>query len=245
MAFVQSSRADRVRGALIAITLQAIIGYALIAGLAVGFPKAVTETLETFTVLPAAPPPLPEKIKPHRVVSKKAEGAASPPNLRSKATELVAPPPIVPPPVPTIVAAEKPGIGNQATSGNAEVRGPGTGSGGIGNGTGSGRYGDGDGNGGREIPPRQIKGRIKDSDWPHELSDEGIGGRVSVRYVVTVAGRATDCEVTRSSGSRELDLLTCRLIEERFHFKPSLDEEGRPVESMILQNHDWVNGLNQ
>ncbi|MEG3085894.1 energy transducer TonB [Sphingomonas sp. PB4P5] len=246
MAFVQSSRADRLRGAVIAIVLQGLIGYALIAGLAVGFPQAVTETLDTFNVLPPPPPPPPEKIVPNRVVSKKAEGAASPPNVRSKATEIVAPPPIVPPPLPpTIVAAEKPGVGNQATSGNADVPGPGTGSGGVGNGTGSGRAGDGDGNGGREIAPRQIKGRLKDSDWPHELADEGIGGRVSVRYVVTVDGRATDCEIARSSGSRQLDLLTCRLIEERFHFRPSLDGNGRPVESMIIQNHDWVNGINQ
>ena len=246
MAFVQSSRADRLRGAAIAIALQGLIGYALIAGLAVGFPQAMTDTLDTFNVLPAPPPPPPEKIQPNRVVSKKAEGAASPPNLRSRATEIVAPPPIVQlPPPPTIVAAEKPGIGNQATSGNADIPGPGTGSGGIGTGTGNGRYGDGDGNGGREIPPRQIKGRIKDSDWPHELSDEGIGGRVSVRYVVTVDGRATDCAIARSSGSRQLDLLTCRLIEERFHFTPSLDARGRPVESMIIQNHDWVNGINQ
>jgi protein TonB len=245
MAFVQSSRADRFRGAAIAIALQGLIGYALIAGLAVGFPEAVTGTLQTFTVLPPPPPP-PEKLVPHRVVSKKAEGAASPPNLRSKATEIVAPPPIVRlPPPPTIVSAEKPGVGNQATSGNADIPGPGTGSGGVGNGTGNGRYGDGDGNGGQEIPPRQIQGRIKDSDWPHELSDEGIGGQVSVRYVVTIGGRATECEVTRSSGSRQLDLLTCRLIEERFHFRPSLDRAGRPVTSMILQRHDWVNGLNQ
>jgi protein TonB len=244
MAFVQSSRADRVRGALIAITLQAIIGYALIAGLAVGFPQAVTETLETFTVLPAPPPPPAEKIKPHRVVSKKAEGAASPPNLRSKATELVAPPPIVPPPVPpTIVAAEKPGIGNQSTSGNAEVRGPGTGSGGIGDGTGSGRYGDGDGDGGREIPPRQTKG-MKRGDYPSDLSDAGIGGTVGVRYVVTAAGRATQCRITRSSGSRALDVRTCELIELRFRFKPSLDEDGRPVASVLVHDYSWINELN-
>ncbi|MEN2785062.1 energy transducer TonB [Sphingomonas qilianensis] len=246
MAFVQSSRADRIRGAIIAIVLQGVIGYALIAGLAVGFPQAVTETLQTFTVLPPPAPPPPERIVPHRVVSKKAEGAASPPNLRSRATELVAPPPIVPPPVPPlIVAAEQPGVGHQATSGNADMPGPGTGSGGVGNGTGSGRAGDGDGDGGRETPPRQINGRLKDSDWPHNLADEGIGGRVSVRYVVTVDGRATDCEIARSSGSRQLDLLTCRLIEERFRFKPSLDAAGRAVESMIIQNHDWVNGINQ
>lgn len=244
MAFVQSSRGDRIKSGAIAITLQGIIGYALIAGLAMGFPQGMTETLHTFTVLPAPSPPLPEKIVPHRVVSKKAEGAASPPNLRSKATEIVAPPPIVPPPLPpTIVAAEKPGIGNQATSGNADIPGPGTGSGGVGDGTGSGRYGNGDGNGGREIPPRQTKG-IKRGDYPSDLSDAGIGGTVGVRYVVTVAGRATECEVTRSSGNRALDMRTCELIELRFRFKPSRDEDGQAVQSILVHDYSWINGLN-
>lgn len=241
MAFTQSGQ-DRIKGALAAIVVQMALGYALISGLAVGSPQAVQETLQTFnlSIPPPPPPPPKEKLAPNRIVSRKAEGAASPPNLRSRATELVAPPPVILPPPPPIVAAEKPGVGNQATSGNAAVVGPGTGSGGQGDGTGSGRFGNGGGNGGREIPPRQTKGRLKYSDWPHRLSDAGIGGTVSVRYDVTIAGRATDCEITRSSGNDELDALTCRLIEERFRFKPSLDERGRPVQSTIVQNHSWI-----
>lgn len=245
MAFAQSGQ-DRIKGALAAIAVQVAFGYALISGLAVGFPHAVRETLQTFnlSIPPPPPPPPKEKLRPHRVVSREAEGAAAPPNLRSRATEIVSPPPIILPPPPPIVAADKPGVGNQATSGNADIVGPGTGSGGTGDGTGSGRFGNGGGNGGREIPPRHTKGRLKNSDWPHDLADAGIGGTVSVRYVVTIAGRATDCEVTRSSGSNELDALTCHLIEERFRFKPSLDDRGQPVESVLIENHSWINGLN-
>ena len=242
MSFAQSGKEDRVRGAILAIVVQVGLGYALIAGLAVDFPRVAQESLAAFNLLPPPLPPPPEKLVPHRVVSHKAQGAASPPNLRSKATEVVAPPPVIPPPVPPPVpAAEKAGVGNQATSGNADIPGPGTGSGGQGDGTGNGSFGDGDGDGGQEIPPRQTKGEISRSDWPFDIAEAGIGGKVSVRYVVTLDGRATNCVVTQSSGNRELDGLTCRLIEERFRFKPSRDAKGRKVVSAIEQDHYWIN----
>ncbi|MEG3124633.1 TonB family protein [Sphingomonas sp. GB1N7] len=242
MSFAQSGKEDRVRGAILAIVVQAALGYALISGLAVHFPQVAREGLAAFNLLPPPPPPPPEKLVPHKVVSRKAEGAASPPNLRSKATGVVAPPPVIPPPLPPpIPVAEKPGVGNQATSGNADVVGPGTGSGGQGDGTGNGRSGDGDGDGGLEIPPRQTGGGIGRGDWPFDIAEAGIGGKVSVRYLVTVGGRAANCVVTQSSGSRELDVLTCRLIEQRFRFKPSRDANGRKVESQIVQDHYWIN----
>ena len=37
-----------------------------------------------------------------------------------------------------------------------------------------------------------------------------------------------------------LDDTTCRLITERYHFRPSLDPAGRPVRSQIVEDHSWV-----
>ena len=67
-----------------------------------------------------------------------------------------------------------------------------------------------------------------------------IGGTVSVIYTIEPDGRATHCEITRSSGSAELDDTTCRLIERRFVFEPSRDRAGRPIRSTMEQNHEWV-----
>ncbi len=222
-----------------AVLLPGVVGYALLNGLVVPLPAAVSDALKVFDAAPPPPPPPEEKVKPRPSASRKPEGAASPPNLKSKATEVVAPPPVVPVVPPPVVVAEKAGVGAQATAGASDVRGPGTGSGGIGNGTGSGGYGDGDGGGGEETPPRWRKGRLKDSDYPREAAETGIRGRVSVRYLVQTDGRVSRCRVTRSSGSRELDDLTCRLIEERFRYDPSLDAAGRPVESTIVEDHEW------
>ena len=63
---------------------------------------------------------------------------------------------------------------------------------------------------------------------------------MSVRYRVGTDGRASDCVATRSSGSRALDDLTCRLIEQRFRFAPSRDRTGRAVRSIIVEDHSWM-----
>ncbi|MBW8852721.1 MAG: TonB family protein [Xanthomonadales bacterium] len=135
-----------------------------------------------------------------------------------------------PPPPPTVIvplaipAPAAPGIG-------------GTGSGGAGNGNGGGGGAGGAGDG---TPPQRIGGGISDRDYPRELSDAGISGTVSVRYRVGIDGRARDCIVTRSSGSAALDAHTCALIERRFRFRPSRDADGRPVPSIIVENHSWI-----
>jgi protein TonB len=234
-----SRRPDRIRAGVATVLIHLLLGYALLTGLGVPVTQKIGEVMQ---VIDLAPPPIPrEKIEPNPKRSIKREGRASPPNLKARATEIVLPPPIVPPlvPPPQVVTAKVAGAGAAAASGNAAVVGPGTGSGGIGNGTGSGGAGDGDGDGGDETPPRLRKGRLKNSDYPSSAGEAGVEGTVSVRYLVGVDGRVSECEVTRSSGNAELDRTTCRLIEERFRYDPSRDAQGRPVPSLIVENHSW------
>ena len=141
-----------------------------------------------------------------------------------------------------MVVAPKPFTQNDPTSGSAVVRGPGTGAGGSGDGFGSGGDGDGDGSRGRdagETTPRFLRVRMSTSDLPEELFVTGFNGTVGVRYVVDRSGRVPYCEVTRSSGNATVDAITCRLIRERFRYRPSRDAAGRPVESTIVENHTW------
>ena len=231
-------RQDRTVAALIAGGAVTALMYLLALGLAIG-PHGVTErALKVFGVEPP-PPPRPEKpVPPHRP-SYRPSGKAAPPNLRSRATEVAAPvPEVVTPPPPPVVVAPKPFEGADASQGAADVAGPGTGAGGAGDGTGAGGFGGGDGAG--DVPPRQIRGRIKDSDYPREASEQGAGGVVGVRFVVAIDGRVPRCQVMRSSGSRALDDTTCRLITERYRFKPAHDARGRPFQSVIVQNEEWV-----
>jgi protein TonB len=86
----------------------------------------------------------------------------------------------------------------------------------------------------------QIAGAILPSDYPRALRDRGIGGRVGVVFTVGASGRVTACSVTRPSGVADLDALTCRLIRERFIYRPSTDAQGRPIADQVEGEHDWV-----
>ena len=245
--YLESNPRDRVRAAAPALVVHALLALLILRGLGVVTGLPAPEILKLVNVTPP-PPPVPE-VHPPRTPdpSSRREGAAAPPGLESRPTEIVAPPPVLPPP-PAIPAAPVAGPGSAPTSGATPFPGPGTGAAGVGNGTGSGRFGngpgngldgDGDGRGGGYSPPRRIRGRISDRDYPAAVGEAGIGGTVSVIYAIEPDGRATDCRITRSSGNRALDATTCRLIEERFRFEPSRDRNGRPVRSRMVQDHYW------
>lgn len=232
-----ADRQDRAVAAFVAAALVALILWGLIVGLAVGAGHVTESALKLFGVAP--PPPPVEHSPPPKVHNYRPAGAAAPPNLRSKPTEIVAPKPeVVLPVTPPVTTAPVAADGVQASAGAADIAGPGTGAGGEGNGFGAG--GDGDGDGAGDVPPRQIGGRIRDADYPREADDQGASGLVEVRYVVDEAGRVPKCDVVRSSGSRILDDTTCRLIMERFRFRPAHDARGRPFASRIVQRHFWT-----
>ncbi|MEA3002985.1 MAG: periplasmic protein TonB [Sphingomonadales bacterium] len=237
---------DRIKAVLAAALFEGALAYALLVGLGVRPPTAVSDPLQLVGLLPERPLPPQKKIVPPPKRTPQKEGAASPPNLRAKPTEIVVPPPPpMPLPVPPpIAAAPIAGPGSAPSAGAADIRGPGTGSGGLGNGTGSGNGGNGGGGGGTGdgTPPRWLKGRVKDSDYPPGARQAGIGGTVAVRYAVEIDGHATACAVIESSGNAELDQTTCRLIEKRFRYRPATDSRGRPVRTFIEEDHTWVAG---
>jgi protein TonB len=241
---------DRLRSAAGVALLHALIGYVLLTGLGYGPSAAVPEALKLFNVAEVPPPPPPAKParpdvekKTRKAKPKNAEGAASPANLRNTPTEIVAPPPEirlpVPPPIPVAPVA---GQGTAMAAGAANVPGPGTGSGGVGNGLGSGRFGNGTGGGGgggRPTRARWLSGSIGGSDYPEGPYRSRIGGIVHLRFTVAPTGRVSDCTVTRSSGSRELDAVTCRLILRRFRYRPARNAEGYPIPSTVVGEHVW------
>jgi periplasmic protein TonB len=231
------TRQERIGGAAIAALIQVGLGFLLLSAFGVKLPgKEARDAINLFAVTP--PPPPPDPIEHHLEAHPKHAGKASPANLHAKPTEVVAPTPVVPlPPLP-MIAAPVAGTGTLARAGAANVKGPGTGAGGIGNGLGSGNGGNGDGDDG-ETPPEQIKGRIKDSDYPRAAAEASASGTVSVKFRVNTDGRPSDCQITHSSGNAALDSTTCALILQRFRYKPSLDADGRPVVSYLVEDHSW------
>jgi protein TonB len=195
------------------------------------------EVVEIFDVT-EPPPPKEEAVvepvpAPQQDEPKEEESAASPKNIRSQATPVVAPKPPIALPIPQpMPVTQTPNTGSDRTQGASNVVGPGTGAGGVGTGTGSGRSGSGTGGGGSggiATRPAVIRG-ITNRDYPEDVSRYWPqGGAVFVAVRVLPNGRATDCKINRSIGVPAIDQWTCRLVEQRAVFRPATDASGRPV----------------
>lgn len=242
MSFDNLWRHHRAKSIIAAIAIHLLLGYALISGLGGEVVRQASESLKTFTieqpVPPPPPPPPPVTPKPDA----KEEGAASPPNIESEASAVVAPEPVVqlPVPPPPITAAPEPKQGTDRTSGASDIAGPGSGAGGIGNGTGSGNGGDGAGSGG--FPPTQarlVSGRITPKDYPPSAARARVEGIVGANLYIGRDGRVTRCVVKISSGNQALDDTTCRLIIQRFRYEPARGTDGRPTSDIVGWEQRW------
>ena len=60
-----------------------------------------------------------------------------------------------------------------------------------------------------------------------------------MRFRIETTGRVTRCRVTRSSGDTMLDATTCRLIEERFRFRPATNAAGETIASDYGWRQRW------
>ena len=183
--------------------------------------------------LPSGPPPV-VRIPVPTTRRSAARKAPAPANLRNEPTDIVAPPPVIRPTPSLVVVAPIAGSGAAPSAGAGDRPGAGTGAGGLGEGRGAG----GDADEGDYVPPRLTRGRLKFSDLPPNLRGVALGV-VAIRYRVQADGRVTDCVVTASSGSRELDDVTCQLVEKRFRYAPSRAPDGRPVGSIVEDTYGW------
>ena len=244
MAALERDRKDRLKSAAAVAAFHTLLGYALVTGLGVRIGIPQSDDLKLFDIRPELPPPpVPQEIAPAEKQAEKREGAASPPNLESKSTPVVAPPPEVKLEIPSpIIAADKPSpiIGSDPTAGAADVAGPGTGSGGIGTGTGSGGSGTGPGGGGGGRPAARVRGGFTARDYARIAGPLVLQGTVDVRYTIQADGHVTDCTVTRSSGHLRLDRATCEIIEDRFRYRPAQDDAGRPIASTKKTSFSWT-----
>jgi len=99
-------------------------------------------------------------------------------------------------------------------------------------------------------PPRftpksaQPKGRPGDwvttNDYPSRALREEREGTTGFRLTVGPDGRVTNCEVTSSSGSPDLDSATCDNLRRRARFTPGTDGEGNPTTSTYSSRTRWV-----
>ncbi len=249
MAYGDGDRtADRIKSGAAVALICLLVGWGLMTGLRTDFSQQLEDAFDlvAFDVTPprpeVEPPPPPPRKEPSK--AENPEGAAAPKNLKSKATQVVRPEPkIVLKTKNDITSAKKAGEGDDKSQGASDRPGPGTGAGGVGTGTGSGTSGSGTGGGGSGAgwgPARKIAGDITNAkDYPRQRRDLRNGKSVRVRFTVLTSGRVSNCRVIRPSGSPEDDQITCRLIEQRWRYRPARDQNGQPIESEDVWTQYW------
>jgi len=204
--------------------LHALVGYALLAGWGRIAIKRATES--PLVVVNVMPPPPPERPPPKAREPDRRKAAPAAPKRAAPAKPAPVPVPIAPAPVPLVpVAPAAPPRGGGGTVG-------GSGSGGGGEGTGEG--------GGEGISPaRQTGGRFRNSDFPASAR-AARRLRIGVRYEIGPTGHVDRCEVIDPSGYPEVDAMTCRVIVDRYRFKPARDARGTAIREVREEDYSWV-----
>lgn len=78
------------------------------------------------------------------------------------------------------------------------------------------------------------------SDYPSPALREGREGVTGFRLAVSANGLPTECAITASSGSSDLDAATCANILRRARFRPALDAKGEPTSGSFSSRVRWV-----
>ena len=221
---------ERVVALAAVVVVQAALAIALLIGLRVDVRRSA-DVVQRLVAITLAKPPPPQSVRPSQRAAR--PDSAAPKAEAEKIGGSPGPQPAHAPPSVAPIVAIKP---TTAPSGGGIGAGPALGSGAGGGPDGSG-YGAGEG-GGTDLV--QIAGEITPRDYPRRLRDRGIGGVVGIQFRVEPTGLVSRCSVTSSSGVPELDALTCRLIVQRFRYRPGTDRYGRPVADNIEGEHEWI-----
>jgi len=216
--------------------LHVLVGYALTSGMATVLIPSTVEP-EALTVIeltpPVAPEPPPEPPPPPKQPEAERQGggpvAPRPPSPAPKIENI--PIPALPAPRPVILQVPPIATAGAVEAGEGEAGG---GTGGEGTGSGSG-VGTGEG----FTDARQTKGRFRNSDFPPSARSAGRV-RIGVRYAVVPSGHVEQCEVIESSGWPEVDAMTCRVITERYRFRPARDGQGVAITKVMEEDYTWT-----
>lgn len=91
-------------------------------------------------------------------------------------------------------------------------------------------------------PPEPVGAEpwLNSGDFPLGAINKGGAGLVLYRLDVDEKGKATGCHVQASVGDEAYRQATCVALEQRAHFKPALDAQGKPVRSFFARKQGWT-----
>lgn len=87
--------------------------------------------------------------------------------------------------------------------------------------------------------PKGIASIFTTDDYPSSAVRNDEQGTSGVKFWVTKDGKARDCEIVESSGSKVLDQKTCSIIVLRSLFEPARTTSGEAVDSIGYSRIRW------
>jgi protein TonB len=209
----QQMSGNKITALIVVALLHVVVGYALISGLAYSAFKKIKEVATAVKIDPDKPPPPPPP-------PPKTDTPPPPP--------IVAPPPPIqlnfaPPPIQAVSTPPPPSPAPPPVVALPPPPSP--------------------------PPPRFTpkgatpKGRpgdwASDNDYPTRALQLGQEGITGFRLTLGNDGKVTNCEITKSSGSPELDKTTCDLMRRRARFTPATDGDGNPTSGSYVSSVRW------
>ena len=80
---------------------------------------------------------------------------------------------------------------------------------------------------------------VNTNDYPSIALQNQIEGSTGFRVKVSPDGFVTECMITSSSGSSDLDQATCTNVVRRARFDPALDAQGKPISGAYSNRVRW------
>ena len=85
-------------------------------------------------------------------------------------------------------------------------------------------------------PRYPIQNAVSPDDYPAAAKGRGT---VGMDVFTDKNGGVTECWITQSSGSWQLDAGTCNVVKRRARFTPALDRDGNPSIGKVAVQIDW------
>lgn len=209
----QQMSGNKITALIIVAILHVALGYALVTGLAYEAYKKVKEVTSAVNIEEEKPKELPPPPPPPKDQPPPPIVAPPPPisfNAPAPQIETVTTPP---PPAPVFTTAAPPPPPPPPPP-KFQPKGP---------------------------APKGAPGNWATSnDYPSRALREEREGVTGFRVSVGTDGKVTSCEITKSSGSPDLDQATCDNVRRRARFTPATDGEGNPTTGSYTNAIRWV-----
>jgi len=209
----QQMSGNRITALVIVALIHVFLGYALITGLAYSAAQQIIKKVTTVDIKkdePKKPPPPPPKPK-----------NLPPPPVAPpvKINVAITPPQIQtvttpPPPAPVITLPPPPAAPPPPPPPRFTAKGP--------------------------SPKGNPGDWVTTDDYPPRALREERAGTVRIHVTIGTNGRVTDCQVSSSSGSPDLDAAACTYFTRRAKFAPATDTDGQPTTGSYSTAVRWV-----